>query len=80
MIRLRISEETLNVLISKEEKLDLNKAKDLIRKGRRMILQSSAESLIIELKNANRINPPAMNLFRRMVRCSEDFPIKIISN
>ncbi len=78
MIRYRFIDNVLNILISEEEKINLEEAKGLIKKGRRIIQQNNAENLVVELKKTNNIHENATNYFDRVVHCSTDFPITVL--
>ena len=78
MATLKFKEGILNVLISKEEKIDFKSAKNLIRKGRRMILQNEASGIVIDIDSASRINKSALDLFNRVLCHSSNFPVALI--
>jgi len=80
MTRISISDNTLRVLISKNERINFNKAKKIIRQGKRMILQNEANSIIVEIDNTSRVNSEALKFFERTLRNSKDFPIIVIGS
>ena len=78
MATLKFKEGILNVLISREEKIDFKSAQNLIRKGRRMILQNEATGIVIDIDTASRINKSALDLFNRVLCHSSNFPVALI--
>ncbi len=78
MIRFRCTDETLYVLISKGEKIDFNNVKSLIKKGSRMVRQNGANAVIIEI-DSKKVDTNGLELFTRLILCSNDFPVAIIS-
>ena len=78
MASLNFKYGVLNVLILKEDKISIDNAKKLIRKGRRMIHQNEATAIIIDVDSASRINKSALDLFDRVLCHSSSFPVAII--
>mgnify|MGYP001476961582 CR=1 FL=1 len=80
MTRFRCSETILNVFISNEEKITLNKAKGIIRKSRRMIRQNEATAIIVEFKDSHKIDKSALTFFNRVICYNSNFPVAIINS
>tara|TARA_B100000809_G_scaffold241084_1_gene263971 strand:- start:1190 stop:1444 length:255 start_codon:yes stop_codon:yes gene_type:complete len=81
MIRLLIIDNNaLRVDISKEEKINNRKLKLLLGKGRRMIQQNNAESVIIHLENLSRVDKNILALFNRSLYNSSSFPVTLINS
>jgi len=73
-----ISEDTkLRVFTSKNERIKLNVAKQLIRKSKRMINQNSLSEVVID--NNPRIDKSALDFVNRVL-CENNFPIAIINS
>jgi len=75
-----VSEDTkLRVFISKNERIKLNVAKQLIRKSKRMINQNSLSEVVIDMDNNPRIDKSALDFVNRVL-CENNFPIAIINS
>ena len=59
MTRLIFNKGILNVIISEEEQLNIDNAKELVRKTRRMIIQNKASCLVIEIDTISKVNENA---------------------
>ncbi len=78
MTSLRCNNFEVRVFISKNEKITVDKAKELIVKARRMIAQNKANSVIIEFENTPRVNRSASEFFNRVLCIDSNFPVAII--
>lgn len=67
MIRLSRKGRALRVFSSKNEKIDFNKAKKILRQADRMINQSTTTSIIIEVDDATKFDRRALILVEKML-------------
>ena len=80
MTKLIINGYIVNVFISKNERINIGTLKLLLGKGRRMIQQNNATSVLIQLENASRIDKDALAFFNRVLCYNSSFPVAIINN
>ena len=78
MTRLIFNKGILNVIISEEEQLNIDNAKELVRKTRRMIIQNKASCLVIEIDTISKVNENALDLVNRVLCHSSNFPVVMI--
>ena len=77
MVDLKCKENKLNISISKNERINFNAAKTLIRKSRRMIQQNELTFVIINLGSDSRIEKRVLE-FQDRALCKNSFPVLII--
>lgn len=65
MIRLSRERRALRVFSSKNEKIDFNKAKKILRQADRMINQSNTTSIIIEVDDTTKFDKRALILIEK---------------
>ncbi len=80
MISLRSKDYVLKVSISKEEKITITKAKNLIRKARRMTQQNRLTSIIVVIDNSRKIDENVLSFYNKVLCNSSDFPVAMINN
>ena len=78
MIRIINEDNVLRVSSSSYEKVNIIKAKHLLKKAGRMINQGDTSSIIIELDHRTRVDKSALNLIERCIE-NIKFPLVIIS-
>ncbi len=79
MVNLVSGDNKLRVFITKNERIKLSVAKQLIRKSKRMIQQNSLAEVVIDLDNNPRIDKSALDFVNRVL-CKNNFPIAIINS
>ena len=81
MITIKYStEDSVEVFISRAERINFNQAIKLMRKGRRMIQQNKASSLLVEFENTPLIDKNALAVFNRVLWNKSKFPVTIINS
>jgi len=68
MIRLQINESKLVITLSDKKRIDLDKAKELLEKGRRMVSQNRVDKLVIEVKKPVKISNSALELMEYNIK------------
>ena len=80
MTRLLCNDNVLSVFISKNEKINIDSLKLLMGKGRRMIQQNNATSLVVQLEYTSKVNKDTLAFFNRVLCYSSNFPVIIINS
>jgi hypothetical protein len=75
MIRLIVVEGCLSAKIQGEERINLVRAKFLIKKGQKMLLSNGASSILIDIDSKVKIDKNTMRFVNKIFMCNNPYPL-----
>jgi hypothetical protein len=77
MIRLIVAQGCLQAKVLGNEKIDLRRAKYLIKKGRKMLRTNGATSISIDIDSKTKIDKYAMIFVNKVLKTYNTYPLVI---
>ncbi|MCB9360695.1 MAG: hypothetical protein H6587_03580 [Flavobacteriales bacterium] len=80
MIKITSNKKMLTVFISKNERIDIIKANQIIKTGKRIIAQNNLNSIVVEVNHTTKASIDGIELLERYLSKCNTIPVIMISS
>lgn len=80
MIKITSNKKMLTVFLSKNERIDIIKANQIIKTGKRIIAQNNLNSIVVEVNYTSKASNDGIELLERYLSKCNTIPVIMISS